>query len=521
MPLELPAAQILIDNAQRFAELPAYVCEGRMLTHRELYDRADRLTAALEARGLRRQDRVAAYGRNSIEYGEILAMGQLSGIVVATVNFRLAAAEAIQIIADAAPRVLFVDADLFRLVADDLATLPTIELVVALDPSAGPTPAGCLPLAELLASAGDRSRTLEARGDDVANLIYTSGTTGRPKGCMLGQHGLRWMAFTTRNEMRTDSSDRALLVMPLFHIGAMAIGLAVHARGGTVVLHRQFDTAAALNTIAADAITVLHLAPTMLQALLAEAESQDRRDALAGVRVVVYSAAPITSTTLAAAMTAMPQAGFTNMYGQTEVITSGLPFDLHDRAGRDERAARRLASVGFPFPDTEVRIVDAEDRDVPLGEPGEILVRNAAVFLGYWNDSAATVATLRDGWCRTGDIGRMDDEGLLHLVDRKKDVVISGGENIYSLEVEDAVTRHHDVVECAVIGLPDQQWGEAVTAVVVVRDEATLTLEQLRTHLESHLAHYKQPKRLIVVSELPKLATGKLDKKLLRATYAR
>ena len=510
-------ADVLADNARRFGDVAAYIADGRIRTHRELYERADRLTAALQARGVRRQDRIALYGRNSIEFGEVLAAGQLSGIVVATVNFRLAAAEVVRILADSAPRVLFVDADLHAVIAEALPQVPSLELVVALDPAAGATPTGCEPYEHFIASAGAQERTLRADPDDVACLIYTSGTTGRPKGCMVTQRGLRFIAFTTNNEMRTGSDDRVLLVMPLFHIGAMAIGLAVHARGGTAVLHRQFDTAAALDTIAAERITALHLAPTMLQALLAEA--QGKGEALAGIRVLVYSAAPITSSTLDAAMAAMPHAGFTNMYGQTEIITSGLPFELHNRDG-SERSRRRLASVGFPFPNTEVRIVDEQERDLPTGTPGEVIVRSEAMFRGYWNDSAATAATIRDGWCHTGDIGQLDEEGLLHLVDRKKDVIISGGENIYSLEVEDAVTRHPDVVECAVVGVPDERWGEAVLAVAVVRDGAQLTVDQLRDHLEGSLARYKMPKRLQLVDELPKLPTGKLDKKLLRATYS-
>ncbi|GAB86264.1 AMP-binding protein [Gordonia rubripertincta] len=516
MTLDVCLADLVSDNARRFGDQPAYLADGQVRTHRELYERADRLTAALEARGLRRQDRVAVFGRNSIQFGEVLAMGQVSGIVVATVNFRLAPAEVVAILADAAPRVLFVDADCYASVAELLPTLGCIEVIVALDPLAGTTPDDCEDYEDFLASADGRSRTLCARPDDIACLIYTSGTTGKPKGCMLGQRGLHRVAFTTNNEMRTGSSDRVLLVMPMFHIGAMAIGLALHARGGCCVLRRQFEPADALHVIASDDITALHLAPTMLQALLEEADSRtDHR--LTGVRVVVYSAAPITSSTLAAAMTAMPDAGFTNMYGQTEVITSGLPFEFHTR-GNGERSVRRLSSVGIPFPGNRVRIVDDDGEDLPTGTAGEIIVRSETMFLGYWNNSITTAETIRDGWCHTGDIGIVDHDGLLHLVDRKKDVIISGGENIYSLEVEDAISAHPDVAECAVVGVQDKRWGEAVTAVVVLRSNARLTLEGLREYLAPTLARYKLPRSLRSVGELPKLPTGKLDKKALRAT---
>ncbi|WP_405136529.1 AMP-binding protein [Nocardia sp. NBC_01388] len=503
-------ADILDENATRYPDVAAYVEPGREITHRELRERAGAITAALEASGLDRQDRIALYGRNSIEFGEVLAAGQLSGIVVATVNFRLATAEVAAVLADVAPRIVFVDNDLAPVVAAVRERVPSIELVVCLDGTSGPDIVG---FQDFIARAGDAAPTLRARPEDIACLVFTGGTTGRPKACILGQREMREVASTMSAELRTGSQDTVLIVMPMFHIGAMAIVLGIHARGGTAVLHRQFDPSIAVGTVADRGISVLHLAPTMLQALVTDAEN--RQNALAGVRTVVYSAAPITSSTLAAAMEAMPEAGFLNLYGQTEVITSGLPRELHSREGSDS-ARRRLTSVGFPFPGTRVRIMGADGTDAAPGEPGEILVRTTAMFRGYWNDSAATSATIHDGWCRTGDIGVLDGEGLLSLVDRKKDVIISGGENIYSLEVEDAVTTHPDVLECAVVGVPDERWGESVCAVVVTRAGSTITLDELREYLDQRLARYKLPKRLDLVAEIPKLPTGKLDKKRIR-----
>jgi acyl-CoA synthetase (AMP-forming)/AMP-acid ligase II len=236
------------------------------------------------------------------------------------------------------------------------------------------------------------------------------------------------------------------------------------------------------------------------------------------VRTVVYSAAPITSSTLSAALAAMPDAGFLNLYGQTEVITSGLPREFHGGTGALRQ--RRLASVGHPFPDTEIRIVDDAGRICPPGRPGEVTVRSRAMFRGYWNDSAATAVTIRDGWCHTGDIGVLDPDGLLHLVDRKKDVIISGGETVYSAEVEEAVASHPAVAECAVLGVTDADWGEAVCAVVVPAGPTPPTVRELREHVAARLARYKAPRQVVVVDELPKLPTGKVDKKLLRARYA-
>ena len=219
--------------------------------------------------------------------------------------------------------------------------------------------------------------------------------------------------------------------------------------------------------------------------------------------------------TLRRALAVLPDSGFVNLYGQTEVIVSGLPRELHDLDHPD--AAERLRSVGFPFPGTRVRVVDNAGCEVPTGQAGEIVVRSASMFRGYWHDDAATGATLRHGWCHTGDVGRMDERGLLYLVDRKKDVIISGGENVYSPEVENAISAVDGVAACAVVGVPDDRWGEAVCAVVVPSAGTSPTLEALQDGVRQRLARYKVPRRLVLVSELPVLASGKVDKKRLRA----
>jgi acyl-CoA synthetase (AMP-forming)/AMP-acid ligase II len=214
----------------------------------------------------------------------------------------------------------------------------------------------------------------------------------------------------------------------------------------------------------------------------------------------------------------MPGAGFLNLYGQTEVITSGLPRELHS-TGHDPLTRRRMSSVGHPFPDTFVRIVDDTGSELPRGVPGEIVVRSPAMFRGYWNNSKATAETIRDGWCHTGDVGILDPDGLIRLVDRKKDVVVTGGENVYCPEVESAITRHPAIAACAVLGLPDSRWGEVVTAVVVAREESRPTLGELQAYLRDHLAAYKLPRRMEFIEELPVLPTGKVDKLALRAQY--
>jgi len=500
---------IVADNARRFPDVIAYRLGDRAITHAMLCERATRLVSAMAARGVRRQDRVAILSRNSIEFGEVMAACQLSGIILATINFRLTSNEVRDVINRVHPSIVLC-ADEFAPMMSELA--PTLASSPKLVCIGGAERSDMTEYEDFLRSGRSGDLVLRARPDDIAFLIFTSGTTGASKCCILGQREHRQVAFTMNAEMRTGSDDRGLINMPMFHIGAMAIIGGMHARGGTVVLQRQFDADDAVRLIAQESVTLVHLAPVMLHALL---------DAVADVasvrslRTVIYAAAPMTIGILERAMSMLPSAGFLNLYGQTEVIVSGLPRALHtgDRHG----AADALRSVGFPFPGIEVRIVADDGSDVPEGQPGEIVVRSDSQFRGYWDDDAATLATLRNGWCHTGDIGRFDGRGLLYLVDRKKDVIISGGENVYSPEVEDALSRLDAVAGCAVVGAPDDRWGETVCAVVALKPGMDLTLDAVQEHVRPLLAGYKVPRRLFIVDELPVLPSGKIDKKRLRA----
>jgi acyl-CoA synthetase (AMP-forming)/AMP-acid ligase II len=506
---EMTLGDIVADNARRFPDVPAYRLGHHTVTHAALRDRALRLVSAMAAAGVQRQDRIAVLSRNSVEFGELIAATQLSGIILATVNFRLSPPEVFDVLRRIGPSIVFYGTEFAATVAELAERLPGSPLLVSMR---GPDATDF----EDFIAGGDPdeppSKVLVARPDDIACLSFTSGTTGASKCCVLGQRELRRVAFTMNAEMRSGCADRGLINMPMFHFGAMGIIGGLHARGGTVVLQQQFDAAEAVRLIAEERITVLHLAPVMLRTLLDEV-SDDRT--LESVRTVVYSAAPMTLATLQRALAMLPHAGFLNLYGQTEAIVSGLSRELHGLDG--PHAAAALRSVGFPFPGVQVRIIGADGRDVPIGDPGEIVARSDSCFRGYWDDQAATLTTLRDGWCHTGDIGRLDDRGLLYLVDRKKDVIISGGENVYSPEVEDAISELDDVAACAVVGTPDERWGEAVCAVVVPRCGAALLLGEVQDSVRRRLAGYKIPRRLVIVDELPLLASGKVDKKRLRA----
>jgi acyl-CoA synthetase (AMP-forming)/AMP-acid ligase II len=509
---DMTLGDVVSDNAVRFSDVVAYRHGDRTVTHAQLRDRGALLVSAMAAVGVQRQDRIAVLSRNSIEFGELHAATQLSGIIMVTINFRLSPPEMDDVLRRVRPAIVFCADEFAAVIAQLVADLPYSPALVVIGEE---SPAGTLGYERFIEDGRGGEPDFVAQPDDIAYLLFTSGTTGASKCCILGQREMRDVAFTMNDEMRCGSEDRGLINMPMFHVGALAIVGGLHARGGTVVLQRQFDAAEAARLITTERITVLHLAPVMLKALLDEAGDGA---GLESVRTVVYSAAPMTTATLRRALAVMPAAGFLNLYGQTEVIVSGLPRELHALDGQD--AAKRLSSVGFPFPGTRVRVVDDDGHDVPVGEPGEIVVRSSSMFRGYWQDHAATAVTLRNGWCHTGDVGRMDERGLLYLVDRKKDVIISGGENVYSPEVEDALSAVDGVAACAVVGVPDDRWGEAVCAVVVPTAGASPTLEALQDGVRQRLARYKVPRRLVLLPDLPVLASGKVDKKRLRAELA-
>ncbi|WP_328355010.1 AMP-binding protein [Mycobacterium sp. NBC_00419] len=488
-------------NAQRFPDTVAYRVVDQSITHAELACRATRLASAMARSGVRRQDRVVLFGQNSVEFCEVLAAGHLSGIIIATPNWRWSLAEVRAAIDLVGPVMVFYDPEYAGLIASAVEDLQL----------PGGTVCFGTDYEEFLNTGGDEL-PFAARADDIALLLFTSGTTGGAKCCIEGQREFLGILHTMNNTMRTCSTDRVLINMPMCHIGAMAIAGGVHVGGGTVVLQRQFDVREALDIAEQQQITVLHLAPVMLQRLLGEAGAQD---ALATVRTVVYSAAPITVPLLRRALEMLPQARFVNMYGQTEGIVSGLPAELHTTD-----SARELGSVGFPFPDVRVRVVDGEGRDVKVEVPGEIVMQSGTMFRGYWNDHCATLDAVRDGWYHTGDIGCFDTRGLLHLIDRKKDVIITGGENVYSPEVENALSGIAGVAECAVVGVPDERFGEVVCAAVVPTAETSLTLESIVQELADGMARYKIPRRLVIVDALPRLGSGKIDKKRLRADLA-
>jgi acyl-CoA synthetase (AMP-forming)/AMP-acid ligase II len=508
--------QIIERNARFFPHRTALRCGEQSLTHAAYAARVRRLAAGLGLRGLRRGERVAILAMNGIEYLEVYGAAEWSGVVLVTVNWRLAAAEIEWILGDARPRALLFEARYAALVEGLRPRLRGIECWVCIG-EAALCPAWAEAYDTLLDASDAPESTPSAGADDPLCIIYTSGTTGRPKGVVQSHGAYACLAETLSSELRLAGDDRLLAIAPLFHIGARSLASGAQWRGGAVVIQRGFDAQAVLRCIARERITAIHLVPTMVQALLDVPDFAEHD--LSSLRMLMYAAAPMPLPLLRRAMAAFGPI-LVNGYGQTEVnLPTLLHAWQHQPDGTPEQV-RRLASVGQPHPRSQLRIVADDGSECATGEPGEVLARCDTTMIGYWNNPDATTQTLRDGWVHTGDIGYLDNEGYLFLVDRKKDMIISGGENIYSREVEQALLEHPAVRDAAVIGVPDAHWGEAVKAVVVLKggfaaDEATLI-----AHARSLIASYKCPKTVLFVDALPLLPTGKVSKRELRERFA-
>ena len=503
---------ILRNNAHKFPDEVAYSYHGRVVTFAGQLDRGNRLASSLWKRGIRRQDRVSILSQNAMEFMESYAACELAGYIAATVNWRLAPPEITYILNDSTPRVLIFEAQYAQTIEAIRDKLPFIELFLCFG---GAVPDWAEDYEAFLAEGDPSGAPTRPLPDEIMHLIYTSGTTGRPKGVMRTHRGEIAIAILMATELGLIVSDRLQLMMPVFHVGARFLQLGVHIRGGSVVLHRDFKPAEIIDTIERERVTMTHMAPTLIQAMLS-VPGIEQRD-LTSLHTVCYSAAPMPVPLLKRGLKLLGPV-FLQIYGMTEGGGTTLHKRQHKPDGTPEEV-KRLGSIGQAAPNVDIRIIDDEGEELPVGEPGEILTRTATHMLGYWNNSAATIAALRNGWYHTGDVGYLDQYGFLYLVDRKKDMIISGGENIYSREVEEALATHPAIADVAVIGVKDEYWGEIVRAVCVLNAGQSATEEQLIEHTRTQIASYKKPKSIVFVDELPRLPSGKINKVVLRQSH--
>lgn len=499
-------------NARYYPDRCAVVFEGKRITYAELAARVRRFANALHAGGLQRQARFAVLAQNCVEYFEAVGAAELAGFIAVTLNWRLAPQELAQIVADCTPTVLIFEEQLTAQ-AEVLRQRGGIERFIVI----GAATDWAESYDAVVAAASDALPALRPEPGDGVYLIYTSGTTGRPKGVLLSHRAILSSALIISWENGVRPTDRMLIVMPLFHIGGKINQLANMVAGATIHLHRSFDAEAMLRCIETERITSAHFAPVMVRSLLDHPDlARFRKDSLRGIQ---YASAPMAVAQLREAMAAFGPI-FTQVYGMTECVV-GTILQAHEHLPDGTPAqARRLASAGQPFFDHAIRVVRPDGSECAPDEIGDILIKGPSLMNGYWNNSAATVEALRDGWMHTGDVGFFDSEAFLFIVDRKKDMLIRGGENIYCIEVENVLYEHPAVMDAALVGIPHRTLGEEPGAVVTLKPGAHATEEDLRGFVAERLAAFKVPVRVLFAGEtLPRNANGKIMKAELRKRF--
>jgi long-chain acyl-CoA synthetase len=492
------------------------VCGAERRTWNDEYLQACRVANACVRDGLVAGDRIAFLDRNGMAYFDLLFGGSLIGAVNVAVNWRLSAEEMAAIIDDSTAPLLVVHADYLPAMREMHSGLSGVRRIVVLGAGSSDD-VRAVSYDAWLSGCGTEDPGHVGGPDEVSMQLYTSGTTGLPKGVMLTNANLA-TAISEAGLTFTISDDTVSLVaMPLFHIGGSGWALCAMSRGGRSVILRDVDPALLLELVAREGITEMFVVPAVLMFLLATPtlESTD----LSTLRMVFYGASPISEDVLVKCMSAFG-CGFCQVYGMTETtgaITS-LRFEDHDPDGPRRSLLR---SAGKPHESVQIRIVDPDSgRDVESGDVGEVWTRSAYNMAGYWAKPQETAATVDDdNWLRTGDAGYFDGDGYLYLHDRIKDMIVSGGENVYPAEIENVLLSHPVVVDAAVIGVPDERWGETVKAVVVTAPGAELDEHAVIDYCREHLAHYKCPTSIDTTDVLPRNPSGKLLKRELRAPY--
>jgi long-chain acyl-CoA synthetase len=484
---------------------------GRRQSWSQFRDRVARFASALRTAGVQRGDRVAILALNGDAYLEYFYAVPWAGALVVPLNTRLAAAELVAIVNDSGAVGLLVDDTFAALLPQLIPNLTTVR--GAWVSGAAVPPAGALSLNAAI-DAADPVAAAEAQPDDLYGIFYTGGTTAASKGVMLSHGNIVANAMNMLTEVAFNSRSVYLHAAPMFHLADCSATFSLTMAGGTHTFMPRFDPLAVMQVIQDRGVTNSILVPAMIGALVnAPAIGDYDLTSLAGL---LYGGQSISEAVLRRAMECLPACGFVQAYGMTELSPVATFLSTTDHV-TDGAGASRLRAAGRAAPTVEIRIGDDQDREVPRGTVGQILVRGPVVMKGYWNQPALTAEALRGGWMHTGDGGYMDDEGFVFVVDRIKDMIITGGENVYSAEVENAIYRHPAVAMCAVIGVPDEQWGERVHAVIALKPGQTTTEAEVVAHCRQLIAGYKCPRTVSLRTEpLPLSGAGKVLKTVLR-----
>ena len=493
------------------------VDDHHRLTYRQMAKRADRLAHALVEMGVEPGDRVALFLTNCYQFIEMFYAVTKIGAVFVSLNYRLRGRETTHILNDAAAKVLILEDRYEELIQSIRTDLPSIEAYIVIGNASSDMHAY-----ETLLSAQSEEPypVVELDDDAIFTIIYTSGTTGLPKGAMLAHANL--IAAMEAAAAAAEDAEPAppaiqLVTIPMYHIAGVLAPVGT-VRGNTAVILPRFDPVLFLEAVEKEKVTTTYLVPTMLRTILDHPDFS--KYDLRSLKSITYGAAQMPIDLLLRALEMLP-ADYTNTFGQTEglgTITSLTPEDHKLEGSKEEidNKIRRLSGVGKVIPGYEIRVVDDEGRDVPVGEIGEFIARGRSTMKGYWNKPDASEEVFDEGWLHTGDLVTMDEDGYLYTAGRKKDMINRAGENIYPVEVEEVLDSHPKVSESAVFGVPDEYWGEIVKAVVVLRSGEAADAEELIAYCRENLASYKKPSIVEFVDELPKSAVGKVLKNLLR-----
>jgi fatty-acyl-CoA synthase len=492
-------------NADRRPDKEVIVFGESRMTNRDLHRRVNALAAGLRDQGVRRGDVVALLMYNCPEFLESVFAINKVGAVFLPLNYRLAPPEWEYILDHSGAVGIITESEFAGQIEGIAGALPALRTRILVD---GAQP-GCTAYDWLQgAHAGEMVPDAEMAEDDLQRLMYTSGTTSRPKGVQITHGNLIWKNIGHIIEFGINAEDKTLIAGPLYHVGGFDLSAnAVLYAGGSVVVLRKFDAVEVLEATQCERPTNMWLAPAMVNMVLQapDLESYD----LSSVRFIINGGEKMPVPLIQRILRAFPNAWFSDAYGLTETVSGDTFVDRDHVIGK-------IGSVGKPVVHLELRVVNQAGEDVPTGEIGEVVLRGPKVFKGYWRDETATEAAIRNGWFHTGDMGRIDEDGYLYIVDRMKDMIVSGGENVASPEVERALYEHPAVLEAAVIGVADERWGEVPKAFVVVREGQTVTADALIDHCRARLARFKVPRYVEFIAALPRNPSGKVLKRELR-----
>ena len=496
---------VLAHHADRTADKAITVFEGETITYGEMAERAAELAGGLAERGVGRGGVVALLAHNCPELLETIFAANFLGAIAMPINWRLAAPEVRYILEHSGARVLVCDGALVDLAGEATSGMERSLIRACLSP---PDVASGWTTLDDLRSTTNKVVRHPVPADDVHRLMYTSGTTGRPKGVMITHANLAWKNLAHITEFGFTGADLGLACGPLYHVGALDLTTTtLIAAGATTIIHRAFEASAVVDELERSQVSTVWLAPAMVNAIMALPDIEHRD--LSSVRVVVNGGEKMPIPLIERLQHTFPSAWFADAYGLTETVSGDTFLD------RDSMVTK-LGSVGRPCLYLEIDIWDEQGLSLAAGEPGEIVVRGPKVFKGYWRDPAATDAAFAGGWFHTGDIGVRDEDGYLFIVDRLKDMIVSGGENIASSEIERVLHEHPAVLEVAVVGRPDDRWGEVPVAFVVLRPDGSATADVLLDHCRGQLARFKVPKAVVFLDALPRNPSGKVLKRELR-----